>query len=196
MARPTAVSRRGRPRSLASEQAILGATLRLLVAHGYPALTMDAVAAAAGASKATIYRRWQSKEALVLAAFTQLPPIVPADRGALLPELLELFGQYQRTTQSPLFRSALPALIAACVSDPHLALTMETLNEQRRVPLRMVLQRAVRRGELPPDADLELAIDAIQGLVTVRGLYLRGDPGPDWPQRLFGFVLRGLGARR
>lgn len=174
----------------------MAATLRLLARDGYPSLTMDAVAAEAQASKSTIYRRWPSKEGLVLAAFSRLPPVVPRDAGSVMADLQHLFGQYQAAMRSPLYRTALPALIAACVEDAQLALAMEALNEQRRVPLRMVLQRAVRRGELPKDADLELAIDALQGLLTVRTLYLRGDPGANFPRRMFRFVLAGLGAGR
>ncbi|MFZ1294493.1 MAG: helix-turn-helix domain-containing protein, partial [Pseudomonadales bacterium] len=65
--------RRGRPRSGASEQAILSATLELLAELGFRAVTVDAIAARAGASKSTIYRRWPTKEYLVIAAFAQTP---------------------------------------------------------------------------------------------------------------------------
>jgi AcrR family transcriptional regulator len=184
---------RGRPRSLRAEQAILNATLQLLAECGYAGLTMDRVAALAKTSKATIYRRWPGKEMLVLAAFTQMPMLEPPDHGDIMTELEGLYAQHQKAMRSPLLRSALPMLIAGCVSNPALASAMEAFNAQRRVPLRLVFERAMRRGELSANTDVELAIDAIQGMQTVRGFLLPSSGDARWPRRLFRFVLKGLG---
>src|SRR4051794_19918116 len=86
--------RPGRPRSAAAEQAILGATLGLAAEMGLTRMTIEGVAARAGVGKATIYRRWASKEELFaravrsLAADMELPP----DRGSFRADWLEVMG--------------------------------------------------------------------------------------------------------
>ena len=67
-----AVRRPGRPRSLSAHQAILDAALDLLAAEGYERMTIEAVAARAGVGKTTIYRRWASKEDLIIDAMENL----------------------------------------------------------------------------------------------------------------------------
>src|ERR1700742_954135 len=87
---------RGVPRSLESEEAILEATGKLLSSEGYIGLTVSKITARARASKSTIYRRWPTKEHLVLAAFDRLPTMLPRDRGDLLSDLVDLYQQYVR----------------------------------------------------------------------------------------------------
>ena len=74
------------------EAELLAVTLQLLQEHGYDGLTVDAVASAARASKATVYRRWPSKAELVLAAFTEgvRQVAVPPNTGTLRGDLLQL----------------------------------------------------------------------------------------------------------
>lgn len=193
--RPTATPR-GRPRSLVSEQAILNATLRILSTEGYAALTLDRVAAEARASKATIYRRWKTKEHLVLAVFSQLPPVVPEEGRNLEEELLLLFSQSARFMQDSPLKSVLPSLAAECVRNPALSSALILVNEQRRAPPRLVLQRAIRRGELPADTDIELAIDVIQGAVAIRLYFLLDTLSETWIRRLVRLVIAGLRAQK
>src|SRR3712207_9240031 len=82
---PTRSARGGRPRDPSRDGVIRAAILRLLAEVGYGALTMDAVAAEAGVGKATIYRRWRTKQDLVADTITELNDrtVVPADTGSL-----------------------------------------------------------------------------------------------------------------
>ena len=89
--------RRGRPRSESSRQAILAAASELLLDRGLNAVSMDAVAERAGASKATIYRWWPSKEVLALdALFSEWKPDLPdmPETGSLAGDLLALIGPW------------------------------------------------------------------------------------------------------
>ena len=80
----------GRPRSDEAHQAILDATLSLLVEVGFSALTIEGVATRAGVGKATIYRRWASKLPLVVEAFGQLPGFEEVDTGNLAEDLKKI----------------------------------------------------------------------------------------------------------
>src|SRR3546814_14597719 len=97
---PTPTRRAPRPRGLATERAILDATLQILHDGGYASLTIDRVAAPARASKTTIYRRWKTKEHLVLAVFEQMPIALPAVGGSLTANLLQLFGPFSSLLQA------------------------------------------------------------------------------------------------
>jgi AcrR family transcriptional regulator len=108
---------RGRPRSLQSEEAILEATGKLLSSEGYLGLTVSKVAARARASKSTIYRRWPTKEHLVMAAFDRWPVMVPRDRGDLLSDLLDLYQQYLRVHYRTPTGAIVPTLVAERVSN-------------------------------------------------------------------------------
>ncbi len=112
---------RGRPRSAEAHGAILGAAAALLAEGGFTQLTMEAVAARAGVSKATVYRRWGSKEELVLDLVTSMPyPGEAPDTGSVEGDLLELTRiQIDRIADTPLPRM-MPRLMAETFEHPEL----------------------------------------------------------------------------
>jgi AcrR family transcriptional regulator len=136
------------------EQAILAAVTGLLGEAGYEALTMDAVAARAHASKATIYRRWPGKAELVRAAVdAHIAGRVPSahDTGSLRGDLLTVL-QAMRSHLTPEFMAMMSGLVHAMRADPDLSASLRSLIDQDRVA-EEIIGRAVRRGELPaPDA--------------------------------------------
>src|SRR5918995_6372874 len=89
---PVRTSRGGRPRDPSRDGVIRAAILRLLAEVGYGALTMDAVAAEAGVGKATIYRRWRTKQDLVVDTISELnaATVTPPDAGSLEGDLREV----------------------------------------------------------------------------------------------------------
>jgi AcrR family transcriptional regulator len=186
---------RGRPRSLESEHAILDATAKILHKEGYAGLTTDKVAALAKVSKATIYRRWPTKEHLVLAVLDRVPQIVPVDKGNLVAELCDLHDQGARMAERGPMKPLLPMLMGEGELNPQLREPMLMFHEKRRIPVRMALQRAIARGELPRDCDVELALDVLIGATMLRDYMLGRDPTDAWIKRLTHFVIRGLGAR-
>jgi AcrR family transcriptional regulator len=187
--------RPGRPRSLQSEEAILEATGTLLATEGYLGLTVGKVAARARASKSTIYRRWPTKEHLVMAAFERWPALMPRDRGDLLSDLLDLYQQYLRSHYRAPTGAIFPALAAERVSNPELGVLFDSLMRRRLDPTRAVVRRAIERGELPADTDLELAVEAITAAAVMRVYFLSTDLSVKAMRRLFVVQLRGLGAR-
>ena len=185
----------GRPRSRESEEAILEATGKLLSSEGYLGLTVSKVAARARASKSTIYRRWPTKEHLVMAAFDRWPVMVPRDRGDLLSDLLDLYQQYLRVHHRTPTGAIVPSLIAERVSKPELGVLFDSLMRRRLDPTRVVVRRAIERGELPADTDLELAVEAVTAAAVMRVYFLPTDLTVKAMRRLFVVQLRGLRAR-
>jgi len=146
------VRRRRRGEEL--HQAIFDAVLVELREQGYAGLTMDGVAARAQTGKATLYRRWPSKVELVVAALDfAMPKVrVPADRGDLRGELLDVLHQLAEEIGSPSGEAA-RGLIAELVRSPALARAVRPfLVDSVMAPTLEVLRRAAVRGEIPVSA--------------------------------------------
>ncbi|ONI79503.1 TetR family transcriptional regulator [Actinosynnema sp. ALI-1.44] len=150
------------------ERAILDATTELVSEVGYQAMTMDAVAARARASKATIYRRWRNKAELVKAALdvhdAEFNLTIP-DTGELRADLVEVV-RAARNKATDRFLGLLNALISAARYDPELAAALREHQEDDELsPFAACLQRAVARGDLPPDVDMTLVHDVAEALI-------------------------------
>jgi AcrR family transcriptional regulator len=185
----------GRPRSQESEDAILDATLRILAEEGYAELTTAKIAARAHAGKSTIYRRWPSKEHLVLAAFDRSPPLEPKDTGNLIADLLDVVLQFVGLLEQTPLGGALAVLAAERLHNPGLAAAFDPWLMRRRQPTREILKAAMARGDLPADLDTDLALDLIWGPVMLRASFPLGSLAPAALETLLKVVLRGLGAR-
>jgi AcrR family transcriptional regulator len=174
----TADTRRpGRPRSAEAHAAILAAALELAVEGGLRGLSMEAIAARAGVGKATIYRRWKTKEALFAEAIGSiaLAPEVP-DTGSAR-------GDFEATSGAAVGRMApeafrvLPRLMADAADDPELlAALREALVRPRRAAIAEILRRGIERGELRGDVDIDLVSDMLIGPMIARVLMSGGDP--------------------
>lgn len=154
--------RRGRPRNEACTGEILEAALHLVAEVGIAGLTMDAVARRAGVGKATIYRRWTSKEALMLDAWMSCvrKPAAP-DTGTLQGDLEALLGGIDSPLSDRELQRVFPQMIAAAKVNPDVADAYRAFVEQRRAPMRAVLLKAVERGEIDPALDLEVVQDLV-----------------------------------
>jgi AcrR family transcriptional regulator len=162
-----AVPRRGRPRSETAHKAILLAASELLLERGLGSVSMDAVAERAGASKATIYRWWPSKELLALdALFSEWEPEQPAtrDTGSLAGDLLALIGPWASQLAVRPYGRVIAALLTRARSDAVFAEAYRVrFVEPRRDPGRAIFARAIERGEIPADTDVEAALDLLYG---------------------------------
>jgi AcrR family transcriptional regulator len=185
----------GRPRSLASEEAIIDATSHLLREHGFSGLTLSRVAARARASKSTIYRRWPTKEHLIVAAFNRWPVLVPHDSGDVLEDLMDLHAQSMRNLRRGGLRGVMPKLVAARAEDPALADVLDPLIERRYDPVRTILRRAIERGQLPRKTDVELAVHLIMDITAARLYFTSSDGSRPAIREVFRVLLKGLGAR-
>ena len=135
---------------------------------GYGALSLDAVARKAGVGKAALYRRWRSKADMASDLVKQITAAVPAqvageDRGSLEADLYALLLSGARMMRNPLVRRIMPDLYAALEREPALAAALRPGEAVRGQKVRAVIDRAVGRGELPPDIDRGLAADLLFG---------------------------------
>ena len=176
---------RGRPRDEACDRAIETAALDLMVEEGFAGLTMEGVAARAGVAKTTVYRRWDSKAALVIDAFLRggRDPQVAPDTGSLRGDLLEMLQAFLHMVQTR--GELVQALVAEQRRHPELAETFRaTFLDQKKAAVREVLDRGLARGEIAPDADLGLLADVGAALIWYR-LSISGAPlDDDLPERI------------
>ena len=185
--------RRGRPRSKKFDESILAATLELAGEVGIKGMSMDELAQRAGVSKATIYRRWPSKEILVLQALqSAMQPLDDVDTGELVEDLRLCLGQMiARMSKKDRMNDVLPHLIEMATHDTTLRSSVDDYVQNRRVPVLKVLERAIGRGELPADTDIELVLDALLGPLIYRRLLSGGVLDADFLDRLIVLVLPG-----
>ncbi|MEB3983758.1 TetR/AcrR family transcriptional regulator [Mycobacterium sp. 663a-19] len=153
------------------EAELLAVTLRLLQEHGYDRLTVDEVASAARASKATVYRRWPSKAELVLAAFIEgiRQVAVAPETGTLRGDLLRL-GEVccQETRQ---LASTIRAVMVEVSRNPALNEVMQRqFIDQRKALIRHVLQQAVARGEINQEDITDELWDLLPGYLIFRSI--------------------------
>src|SRR5262245_8651424 len=166
-----ATQRRGRPRSAEVDEAVLAATLELAGEVGVNRMSMDDLAERAKVSKATIYRRWPSKEELVLDALrSAIRPFENVDTGSLRRDLEVYLGELASRFAAGKMSDILPHLIEVACHDEKLRSSLDDYIESRRLPLREVLERGQARGELTRDIDLEVLLDAILGPFAYRKL--------------------------
>lgn len=169
-----------RRRSFRSHQAILAATAQLLAEVGYTALTIEGVAARAGVGKATVYRWWPSKGALVIEAMSAelaMPPL--PETGDLRQDLLTVGRSIVQTLAHSPAGVVIPALAADLMRDPGMAEQFrDRMIRPRRTAVTRILRRAADRGELPADLDTELLLDVYSGAIFYRVL-VSGEPVTD-----------------
>jgi AcrR family transcriptional regulator len=196
----SAVRPPGRPRSAEADTAIIRATLHVLVSDGYRALTMEKVRAVAGVGKATVYRRYGSKEELVRAAVAHLHQELPLppDTGSVRGDFKAVAESARASAEAAEWLTFMPRMLAEVAHDPELrALFHDALVGPRRSVLTAVLRRGIERGEIRADVDLDLAVDLVTGPVIYRIIITGGDLGQmmERPLQVLDAVLEGLRPR-
>ncbi len=169
VARP---NRGGRPRDPSRDGVIRAAILRLLAEVGYAALTMDAVAAEAGVGKATIYRRWRTKQDLVVDTISDLAMAegTSPDTGSLEGDLRTVMHQYVGVLTGPT-GSAIQSLLSTMPHHPALAAAFRNGPvEVWRNGFEEVWARAERRGEVPAGMEHTLIGETVGALLVQRWL--------------------------
>jgi AcrR family transcriptional regulator len=188
----------GRPREERADRAILQAALELMAEQGVRDLRMDEVADRAGVGKATIYRRYRSKEELVAATIATLvsTSITLPDTGSTRTDLLSLMRSAVALYSGSVEAALMPSLVDAMSRDPDLARTVrEAFLAGRRAALREVLERGVERGDLRADFDRELALDVLGGPLFYRLLITGGPIDEQLAEDVADLVLAGFAPR-
>lgn len=178
-------------------QAIIDAVLGELADQGYGRLSMEAVAKRAGVGKSALYRRWPSKEGMIMAVVADfsVPRAEVADTGSLEGDLRATLQALIEWLTDPLFSRILPDLVAEGMRNPAVAAgSRDGIGGPRRQYGEVVLRRAIARGELPADLDLELALDVLAAPIYWRLTVRRAAAEPDYLDRLVAYSLRALGA--
>jgi AcrR family transcriptional regulator len=184
----------GRPRDERADRAILQATLELMAKNGAHDLRVDDVADRAGVGKATIYRRYRSKDELITAAVAGLvSEIQVPDTGRTRTDLLALMRGAVEVYRRSLEAAVMPSLVEAMSRDAALArLVREGFLSRRRAALRAVLDRGIERGDLRSDLDLELALDVLGGPLFYRLLITGGPIDEQLADGVVELILRGF----
>ena len=188
--------RGGRPRSERAHQAILTAARELLIAEGFAAMRLEHVAARAGVGKATIYRRWASKEELAQELLSQLaaPHIGVVDSDDTRAEMLAAVTNPMRAVTETDFGPVIRALLSQIASDPSLGDPFRaTVVQARRDEIARVIERGIARGDLRPDTDIDVATELLVGPVYFR-LMFGGVLDADFAERVVDSVIRGFTA--
>jgi AcrR family transcriptional regulator len=176
------------------EAELLAVTLRLLQEHGYDGLTVDAVAAAAHASKATVYRRWPSKAELVLAAFIEgiRQVAVAPNTGTLRGDLLQIGDKICEHGRQ--HASTIRAVLVEVSRHPALRDAMQhQFLDQRKAMLQHVLREAVDRGEIAKTAISDELWDLLPGYLIYRCIIPGRPPTRRTVEDIVdGFIIPGL----
>jgi AcrR family transcriptional regulator len=183
----------GRPRSEKARQAILRSTLKLLSKAGFSDFKIEEVAEHAEVGKATVYRWWPNKGALIADAFASSTTrkLRFPDTGSVYTDMSQQMRQVIEVFRSRRGR-IVSAILAAGQSDKDL---IEAFRERflwpRRREAYRTLRKAIARGEVRKDMDLDLLLDSLYGPIYMRFLIQHDRLTPDFADRLCSLVLRG-----
>jgi AcrR family transcriptional regulator len=170
---------------------------RILQEQGYQGVTIEGVAARAGVGRPTIYRRWPSKPAIVVAALVQSPRLaVPVpDTGSLRRDLIAVQRHQVELMNAPEARRVTAGLIADLADDPELADTyVSQYLAPRRATVWQVLQRGVDRGELDANVDLAFVYDLLVGPLFMRAVVWGQPLAPDAAEQTADVILTAFAA--
>src|SRR5271157_2867757 len=183
----------GRPRSEQARLAILRSTLKLLQHAGFPDLTIEAIAAEAGVGKATVYRWWPNKSALVVDAFASSAEheLHFPDTGSVYRDMSLQMNQFLGILRTRRGR-IVAALLGAGQSDPEL---LEAFRERflrpRRQEAYKTLRRGIERGELPKRLNLDLVLDILYGAIYMRFLIRHDELSESYVEEVCRLVIEG-----
>jgi AcrR family transcriptional regulator len=184
----------GRPRSEATRKAILSAAYELLKSTDIRSVSMDKIAEKAGASKATLYRWWSSKSVLLLDAINAQPQRYPrfSDTGNtyrdILNEIKDVIDFYTTVAGG-----AMLDLISESRYDQKLAESIRDLFVSgRRADAIDAFTKGIERGEIKPDVDFEVVLDAIWGAIYYRLLVYQMPMTKDYTDRLLSTIWSSL----
>jgi AcrR family transcriptional regulator len=187
----------GRPRNARADAAIIDAVFELLSSgQSADALSIEAVAAKAGVGKATIYRRWPNKEALLVDVIATMKGPLPVPVGESVRDDLIMLVAAMRNKRMEHYGKVTACLLPEFVKSPEMHRIHQSVIEPRRDVMRQVLRRGIANGELRADLDVELTLLMISGPTIAQNL-LRWNPSvsdESYAEKLVDAVLRGAAA--
>jgi AcrR family transcriptional regulator len=187
----------GRPRNEKADEAIIEAAIALLAAgQSAAALSMEAVAAKAGVGKATIYRRWPNKEALLIDTVATMKGPLPELKGESVRDDLIALIAANWTSRARRYGKVTACLLPQYSRDDEMRRVYQAITEPRREAMRSVLRRGIALGELRPDLDIELTMLMLSGPSVVQNMlnFNPNVPEEGFPEALVDALIRGMQA--
>ena len=178
---------RGRPRDRGIDQRIVEATLSVVAERGIGGAGMDEIALRSGVSKATIYQRWPSKEALCIDAVRRAEPdVTPVDSGNPRADCVHLLTEIYGAGMSARAALLLPRILAETAANAELGrVFQERIVYPRRAQCAHIVEQAIARRELAPHTDVQFAVDMLIGPIFYRRLVRNlSRPDPGLPARI------------
>ena len=171
----------------------MDATRSLLTEKGFAGTTVEAIASRAGVGKATIYRRWPSREQLLLAVTrADLPNIAAPDTGDLRQDLVLVFTQLAEQMRTTGPASYMGDLIGESMRKPDMRKDFQAFVQQRRSLCAGIVAQARKRGDVRRSVDPDLVLDLISGAMFYQKLFYDEPPDAAYVKRTVDAVLDGI----
>lgn len=152
------------PRGEAARRRIIDATRILIYEEGLNAFNVEAVAAASGSARSTVYRHWPDPHDLLIDTLKSMSQKFPApDTGSLTGDLEQVAAALRPLFNDPHARRLILDLTRAAATDRELERVHHDLVDERHKPMRLMLQRAIARAEIDPELDLTIALHLVEG---------------------------------
>lgn len=185
---------RGRPRDEAARRRILKAALDLMDTTAFAQVTVEAIAERAGASKATVYRWWPNKAAVVIEAFREAtaPELPLRNTGTLRDDLTTQLRNFSRVLSGRGGRM-LRSFVVAAMSDPDVAAAFRSIwSVPRRAEAKQMLRQKQASGQLREDTDLDLVLDLLYGPLYYRFLVKNEPPSQKYAEAVAELLIQAL----
>jgi AcrR family transcriptional regulator len=186
----------GLRRETKTRERMLSAAGQILRHQGYARLTMERVAAESGVAKTTLYRRWPTKAALCMELYLDVAgrELQDPNTGDVTRDLKHIANTVVRLQTRTVAGPAFIGLISEAQVNPDTRTAfLAEFAKRRRGVTRLVLTRAIQRGELRADTDIDLVIDTLGGAVTFRLLQGHAPLTAEFADALVTLVLTGCG---
>jgi AcrR family transcriptional regulator len=185
--------RRTGGRSARIQAAVFETTIQCLQEQGYEAWSFASIAQRTGIHESTLYRRWKTKEQLVLDALaSRVAQAIPIpDTGALRSDLIQLLQSLRTFLESPVGQALIQTGIGAR-NTPAISTLAKDYWQRRSTLLRPLFERAIARGELSAHTDIPLLFETLIGALYVRQFLLREPLEETLPERIVDLVLSGV----
>ena len=184
-----------RPRSEEAHQKVMAAAVAVVAEAGVSGFTVDAVAKVSGVAKTTIYRRWSSGDELLMEALEcSIEHLATPNTGSLHTDLVELYAAIMAMFEQPHVFSTILGALARAAGDPDFHRLIQELENERHKPLQTILQLAQARGEVSPDADLELMMEFAEGPIVARKIMKLSQFESGKIEKMVDMVVAGLTA--
>lgn len=187
-------NRRGRPRDESVDSKVIESALGILNEEGMSGLTVDGITAKAGVSKASFYRRWDSKDELIVDLIASLVEVIEIpETGDIRRDLTTVVSGMRKFVSDTRAGEVFPWLVGEMARQSPIGIRYMTIVvAPRKAKIARLISNAVDKGDLRPDLDVDTAVDMIMSPIIVRRLTGSLDKTPrSWAEHLVGSLLDG-----